>query len=72
MTKPNLGFKGKAAELFPGKAKLVPRVSASGLEIGSTEGADLGFTGPAAKLVPKQKCKKLAICHTEKADLRGF
>jgi hypothetical protein len=71
-TKPNLGFKGKHAELFPGRAKIVPRVSNEGLEIGGDEGADLGFTGPAAKLVPKGRCKKLAIYHSEKAELHGF
>lgn len=70
--KPNLGFKGKHAEIYPGKAKLVPRVSSEGLEIGGEEGADLGFTGPAAKLVPKGKCKTLAICHSKKANLHGF
>ena len=70
--KPNLGFKGKHAELFPGRAKIVPRVSNEGLEIGGDEGANLGFSGAKAKLVPKGGCKKLAIYHNEKAELHGF
>lgn len=71
-TKPNLGFKGKHAELFPGKVKIVPRVSNEGLEIGGDEGANLGFSGPTAKLIPKQRCKTLSVCHGKKANLHRF